>query len=268
MNRPFANNVTIVTGASRGIGKALAHQLADQGARLVLAARSPDALEGVAEACRALGNGTRAIAVPTDVTSEDACRRLVEATMEEFGRVDTLINNAGLSMFARFDQLDSMEPIETLMQVNYFGSVYCTHYALPHLVETRGRIVGVASLTGKTGVPTRTGYAATKHAMAGFFDSLRIELRRRDVSVTMVYPGFVDTGIRHLATGRGRGYKHGRKAGKIMSAEECARITLAAAARRKREVVMTFRAKWGQWLKLIAPGVIDRIAASAVGDEE
>jgi NAD(P)-dependent dehydrogenase (short-subunit alcohol dehydrogenase family) len=151
-----------------------------------------------AEECRAAGAaaGARAVAVPTDVAVEAECRALVERAVAEFGRLDALVCNAGVSMWARFDALADLRGLERIMQVNYFGAVYCTAAALPHLKRSRGRLVAVSSLTGKTGVPTRTGYAASKHAMAGFFDSLRIELaderRERDGGV----PGFVATGAR------------------------------------------------------------------------
>jgi short-subunit dehydrogenase len=258
---PFDENVVILTGASRGIGRELALQLAERGAWLTVAARNANELDEVAARCR--GRGGRAIAVPTDVAIEADCARLVQAAADEFGRVDTLINNAGISMLARFEALDDISPLERIMQVNYFGSVYCSHYAMPHLIAARGRLVAVSSLTGLTGVPTRTGYAASKHAVAGFFDSLRIELRRHDVSVTVAYPGFVDTGIRERAAGHGRG-RHDE--GRMMSAEKCAAVILDAAWLRRRQAVMTFRGKTGRWLKLLAPGLVDRIAARAVGE--
>ena len=170
----FRDNVVVVTGASAGIGAELARQLAAGGARLALAARDAARLEEVAAECRARGG--RALAVPTDVGEEAQCAALVERAVAEYGRLDTLVNNAGISMWARFDEITDLSIFERVMRVNYLGSVYCTHHALPHLKRSRGRIVGVSSLTGKTGVPTRSGYAASKHAMAGFFDSLRIEL--------------------------------------------------------------------------------------------
>jgi short-subunit dehydrogenase len=153
-----------------------------------------------------------------------------------------------------------------MMRVNYMGSVWCTHAALPHLKRSRGRIVGVSSLTGLTGVPTRSAYAASKHAMRGFFDAIRIELADEGISVTMIYPGFVSTGIRTRAYG-----PDGKPLvanpvheAEVMTPEECARLTVAAMAGRWREVVMTARAKVGQWIKLIAPGVVDRIARNAI----
>ena len=259
-----AYSTILITGASSGIGEALALGLAERGCRLALAARGADRLNAVASACRSLGADV--LTVPTDVSDEAQCRAFVGAAAERFGQVDALINNAGISMWARFDELDDLEPIRRIMAVNYLGAVYCTHTALDHLKASRGRIVNVASLTGKTGVPTRTGYAASKHAMAGFFDSLRIELSGTGVSVTTAFPGFVSTGVRRHAygpDGQPLGESPVDEAG-AMSPEKCARLILRAADRRKREVVMTPRGKVGVWMKLIAPGLVDRIAERAI----
>ena len=260
----FRENVCIITGASSGIGRELALQLAQQGAWLVLSARNEHRLEEVAHACRQLGG--KAIVVPADVSREADCKRLVASAVDRYGRIDTLVNNAGISMFARFEEVADMEILERIMAVNFFGSMYCTHYALPHLKQTKGRIVGVSSLTGKNGVPTRTAYAASKHAMAGFFDSLRIELQDSGVSVTMIYPGFVATEVRERAFGAdGKPMKKTTaREDKVMTAEACARLIIRAAARRRRELVMTARARIAQWLKLIAPSLVDRIARRAI----
>jgi short-subunit dehydrogenase len=260
----FRDNVVIITGASSGIGRELALQLAGQGAWLALAARNTERLEEVATRCRQ--RGAKALAVPTDVAGQAQCENLIKRTVAEYGRIDTLINNAGITMWAEFKEMQDLTPLEQIMQVNYFGSVYCTHYALPHLKKTRGRIVGISSLAGKMGIPTRSGYAASKHAMAGFFDTLRIEVQDDGISVTMIYPGFVGTEVRERAFGA-----DGQPLGdspvqedKVMTVETCARLIIKAAARRKREEVMTLRAKVGMWLKLIAPGIPDRIARRAI----
>ena len=261
---PFQNNAVILTGASRGIGREMAFQLADQGAWLALAAREAGALEEVAAECRR--RGARAVAIPADVGEEAQCAALVARAVEEFGRVDTLVNNAGIGMWARFDEVRDLSIFERILRVNYLGSVYCTWHALPHLKRTRGRIVGVSSLTGKTGVPTRSAYAASKHAMTGLFDSLRIELAGTGVTVTMVYPGFVATEIRERAfgaDGKPLGTSPVRES-EVMTAETCARLILEAAARRRRELVMTRRGKIGMWLKVLAPGLVDRIARRAI----
>jgi short-subunit dehydrogenase len=258
------DNVVVITGASKGIGAEMARQLAGQGALLALAARVVAALVGVGEGCRGLG--ARAVAIPADVAVEADCRRLVDAAVTTFGRIDTLVNNAGATMWARFEEVRDLSAFSQIMQVNYMGAVYCTHYALPELRKTRGRLAGIASLTGLTGVPTRSGYAASKHAMRGFFDSLRIELRGSGVTVTLVYPGFVATGIRENAIGR-----EGRPvpvdpvdARDVMSAQLCARLSIAAIASRRRELVMTALGKAGMWAKLLAPGLVDRMAERAV----
>ena len=257
-------DVVLITGASAGIGEALALQLAARGVRLALAARTAADLDRVADACRALG--ADALAVPTDVADEAACRAFVAQAAAHFGRVDALVNNAGISMWARVDELESLDGLRRIMDVNYFGAVSCTHAALPHLKESRGRIVNVNSLTGRTGVPTRSGYAASKHAMAGFFDSLRIELAGTGVTVTTAFPGFVSTGVRRHAVG-----PDGRPLGTspvqedtVMTPETCARIILKAADARRREVVMTARGKIGVWARLVVPGLVDRLAARAI----
>jgi short-subunit dehydrogenase len=260
----FHDNVTVITGASAGIGLEVAKQLAQQGAHLVLAARNPALLAEAAASCRALG--ARVIAVPTDVSDHDQCRALIDAAVAEFGRIDTLINNAGISMHARFDELHAIEAVARITAINFFGSVYCTWFALPHLKKSRGRIVAVSSLTGRHGVPTRTLYAGTKHAMAGFFDSLRIELKGEGVSVTVIYPGFVDTRIAERALGPDGKPLGTRPVVKnaIMTVEECARQTIDAAARRKREVIMTRRARIGMIFKALWPELVDRIAERGI----
>ena len=258
------DNVVVITGASKGIGAELALQLADRGAQLALAARNVEELEAVAAKCRA--KGAKTIAVKADVGVEADCKALMDATVTEFGRIDTLVNNAGATMWARFEDITDMSILQRIMQVNYMGAVYCTKHALPHLRDTKGLIVGISSLAGRTGVPTRTGYSAAKHAMAGFFDSLRIELDGTGVGVTMIYPGFVATGIRENATG-----PDGKpilvspvKEGEVMSVEDCARRIVGAMERREREVVMTARGKIGLFLKLFAPSLIDRMAKRAI----
>lgn len=260
----FKDNVVILTGASTGIGEAMAHELARQGAWLALAARNAAKLETVAEACRALGG--RALVVSTDVTDQEECRELVERTVAEYGRLDTLINNAGLSMWMKFEEVEDLSTLEYLTRVNYFGSMYCTYYALPHLKRTHGRIVAIASVAARTGIPTRTGYSASKHAMVGFFESLRIEVEDDGVSVTIAFPDFVASGMHTRSLGAdGKPLGHNPlQVDKIMTSEECARLTLEGAARRKRQVIMSNRSRFGQWLKLIAPGKVDEIAKRAI----
>lgn len=257
-----ANKTIILTGASAGIGKSLAISLAQQGANLVLAARDSTLLEEVVAHCVAAGG--RAIAVPTDVTQPEACQQLIEKAVTTFGQIDALVNNAGISMLTRFDQVTDLSIFERVMQVNYLGAVYCTHYALPYLKASRGLLVAISSLCGKTAVPTRTGYVASKHAMQGFFDTLRIELRGTGVDVLVVSPGFVATDIRERALGsdgQPLGQSPRDESRGNMAVEECVRQIVWAMERRKREQIMTLKGKVIPWAKLIVPGWVDRIAA-------
>jgi short-subunit dehydrogenase len=259
----FQDNVVVLTGASAGIGRALALQLADEGAQLVLAARNAERLEQVAELCRA--RGAQVELQPADVADEGQCRAVIDRAERAFGRVDTLINNAGVTMWARFEELQDLSMYEQLMRVNYLGAVDLTHHALPLLQRSHGRLVAISSVAGLTGVPTRSGYCASKHAMNGFFDTLRIELGGQ-VSVTVVYPDFVKSEIRERAFGPD-GAPLGQspvQEERVMSAEECARRTLDGVARRDRQVLMTLRSRVGVWARLLAPGLVDRIALRAI----
>lgn len=264
--------VTIITGASDGIGAEMARQLAARGggeAALVLAGRTQRKLDAVAEQCRA--HGARTLCVAMDVAQEAQCRSLVDQALQQFGRIDTLVNNAGMSAHALFEEVkaEDLHWYESLMRVNHWGAVWCTHAALPHLKAARGRIVAVNSLAGLVGVPGRTAYSATKFAMTGFFEALRIELKGAGVSVTTAYPGVVATRIRHRgynARGEPAGAS-GLKEDDAMPVEECARLIVDGMERRQREVVMTTRGKLGRLLKLLAPGVVEDMALKALKAE-
>lgn len=260
----YAGKVVVLTGASEGIGRALALRLARERARLVLAARNAARLNSLAEECRVLG--AQALVVPTDVSSREQCEALADAAFTHFGAIDVVVLNAGATMWSRLDELEDVGLLERLMRLNYLGAAWLTRRALPALVAARGRIVAVSSLTGLVGVPTRTGYAASKHAMIGFFDSLRIELADRGVSVTVVAPDFVRSEIHRRATGpdgKPLGTSPIRES-KIMGADECARIIAQAALARRRLVITSFRGRLMRWAKLIAPGLVDRLAARAI----
>ena len=264
-----SRRVIVVTGASDGIGAEMARQWAVGGAgvALMLAARSADKLEAVAAQCRALGAEARV--QRCDVSVQAECIALVEAAVTAFGRIDMLVNNAGMSAHARFDEVADLGWYETLMRTNHWSAVWCTHAALPHLKRSRGHIVATASLAGLVGVPGRTAYSATKFAMAGFFEALRTELAGDGISVTLAYPGVVATETRRRgfnAEGRAAGRSGLDEAG-AMRVETCARLIVEAAEARRREVVMTARGKVGRWLKLVVPGLVDRMAIAALGRE-
>lgn len=261
------NPAVLLTGASVGIGREMALKLADRrggGARLALAARDAAKLEEVAALCRE--RGSQAVVLPADVGVESDCERLVELAVERLGGLDLLILNAGQDMWARLDELEDASILERILRVNYLGPAWLTRFALPHLKASRGRIVVVSSLAGLTGVPTRTGYAASKHALHGFFDSLRIELAGSGVSVTLACPDFVLSEIHRRAFGPD-GKPLGTspmQEGRIMTAERCAGLILDAARRRRRMAILSLRGRLGRFVRLVAPGLIDRIAARAV----
>ena len=258
----FRGQVVIVTGASAGIGKALALQLARQGAKVTIAARRAERLEQVAAECRA--SGAEVLIAPTDVSDEAQCKALVEKTVAAFGRLEMLINNAGLAVTALFDELPDLNLFRHTVEVNFYGAVHCTYYALPYLKQTKGRIVAISSLGGKAAIPYNTSYCASKYGLHGFYDSLRMELSRSEVSVTVICPWWVATEF-HAAllnkdsvprgTARGQDYY----TSKTMSAERCAEITLRAANKRRREVLMG-PGRLAVWLKVLSPGFMDWLA--------
>ena len=260
MATTFRDHAVIITGASSGIGRALALQLAGEGAWLALAARNAERLEAVAAACRQRGG--RALALPTDVADEAQCRTLVERACKEYGCLDMLVNNAGMAVVARLDELPDLERFRQVMDVNFYGAVYCTYYALPHLKATRGRIVTISSLGGKLAIPYNASYVASKAALERFSDALRMELKASGVSVTVVCPSWVVTEFHERMMdrdGRPRG-PSGRAiyTEKMMTAEQCASIVLAAARQRKREVVMR-PGPLALWVKMLAPGLVDKV---------
>ena len=264
--------VVIITGASDGIGAEMARQLAQRhGAKLglVLAARSLQGLESTAAHCRALG--AHCLVVPTDVAQQDQCRALIKESLDYFGHLDTLVNNAGVSAQALLAdvQADDLHWYQNLMQINLWGSVWCTHAALPYLKARKGRIVAVSSLAGLIGVPGRTAYSATKFAMTGFFEALRAELVSAGVSVTIAFPGVVLTRIRYHglnAKGEAAG-SSGLREDNGMRVDHCVRLIIEGMQARKREVVMTTAGKIGRFIKLIAPGIVERMAMNALKDE-
>jgi short-subunit dehydrogenase len=263
----FANKTVLLTGASDGIGAEIARQLAPEKPRLVLAARSEERLNEVAYRCRKAGADV--LVVPTDVADRQRCERLVAQALERFGGIDVLVNNAGLSMHARFDEITDLGAFDTLMAVNFFGAMWCTHAALPALKQARGLVVGMSSLAGRTGVPARTAYCASKFAMSGFFEALRIELAQSGVDVTMIFPGVVATAIRRngLDASGHRAGKSGLDESGAMSVERCATLAIAGMRARRREVIMTTQGRLGLKLKAFAPQVIDRLALKALAKD-
>lgn len=259
MDKPFRDQSVLIIGASLGIGRTLALQLAAQGAQLVLASRNLQKLEEVKTLCSERGSSVQVI--PTDVTDRQACQNLVKGALDACSRLDMLVYSAGIGMRFNFEETQDVNILEQVMQVNFWGFVYCMHEALPYLKNTRGRVVALSSLGGKFPTPHGTMYAASKHAMAGFCDTLRIELKDSGVSITVVYPEWVETGISSRAVdkiGNPVGTMISQERGS-MSVEKCAAKILQAAAVRKREVIW-LHGRLGMWLYLISPPAVDQVA--------
>jgi len=264
----FNNKRIVITGASSGIGKEMAIQLSQQECRLTLAARSADRLAEVAHLCHE--NGAQAIHVPTDVSDANQCQNLIQESVNYFGGMDMLINNAGYSMWAKFEDIARIEIGEQLFKVKFFGSVYCTYAALPFLKASKGQILTIASITGKIGVPSRTYYSAANHALTGFFDALRGEVKNDDVAITLAYPGYIATPIRENAI-NSDGKPHGKthiEESKAMPVDICVRQIIEAAGLKKRDVFLTFKDKMGTWLKLVSPSLLDYIARKQVSFDQ
>jgi NAD(P)-dependent dehydrogenase (short-subunit alcohol dehydrogenase family) len=234
---PLQGKVVLITGGSSGIGRATALRLARHGARVAVAARTAADLERTAAEMTALG--AEALAVPTDVTDADQCRRAVETVAAHFGRLDVLICSAGLSMRAAFADSDPAA-LERVMRVNFFGTTYCTLFAVPHVRKTRGSLVAISSLTGKRGTPSYAIYGASKFAVQGLYQSLRLELAPSGVHVGVVVPGFVDTPLRDRVLGPdGRPYAQPPPPPfRVWPVEKCVDRIVRLIIRRRAEVLL------------------------------
>jgi short-subunit dehydrogenase len=255
----FKNKVIIITGASSGIGRACAVELAKRGASLVLAARQYVTLCELT-AMLEKEYGIKAVAVQADVSNEADCKHLITQALLTFSKIDVLINNAGLSMRALFNDLD-LSVLKNLMDVNFWGTVYCTKFALPEILKTKGTIVGVSSIAGYRGLPGRTGYSASKFAMNGFMEALRTELLKTGVNVMVACPGFTTSNIRVAALAE-NGQAHGETSmeeGKMMSPEEVAEAIVNGIIARKRTLIMTGQGKLTVWLNKLLPALADNL---------
>lgn len=258
MKNIFKDRVVIVTGASSGIGEAVAREFARHGSRVVLAARSEARMVELVREFESMGS--EAICVVCDVSVEDDCKRLIEKTVERFGTIDFLINNAGVSMRAAFDDVE-IKVLRRLMEVNFWGTVYCTKYALPYLVERKGSLVGISSVAGFHGLPGRTGYSASKFAMHGLLETIRIENLKRGLHVMVLAPGFTATEIRKHAL-QFNGSEQGespRDEKKLKSPEFVAKWVLKGIRKKKRNKLLTWEGKLTALFQRILPGFVDRV---------
>jgi NAD(P)-dependent dehydrogenase (short-subunit alcohol dehydrogenase family) len=254
----FTNKTVIVTGASSGIGEALAREFAARGARVVLGARSIQKLQLIAGEIR--DRGGEAVYCAVDVTQPEECRELIDTAVREFGGVDVLVCNAGLSMRALFDDVD-LDVLHRLMDVNFWGTVNCCKYALPYLQASKGSVVGVSSVAGLHGLPGRTGYSASKYAMTGFLETLRIENLKKGLHVMIACPGFTASNVRFAAL-TADGSQQGetpRNEAKMMTAAEVGRIIARDVLRRKRLCLMEAEGRATHFVKKFAPAFLDRM---------
>lgn len=266
--KSFQYKTVIVTGASSGIGRACALEFASRGANVVLAARQYSVL------CE-LGSqlekdfGVQTLSVNCDVSKESDCRELIEASLKKFGKIDVLINNAGISMRALFQQLD-LSVLKRLMDVNFWGTVYCSKYALDSLLQTKGSLVSVSSIAGYRGLPGRTGYSASKFAIHGFMESLRVENLKNGLHVMIACPGFTASNIRNTALDIA-GQQHGETSmdeAKMMTAEEVAFRIAQGVLHRKRSLVMTGQGKLAVLMNKIVPAWVDKKVYSLFAKEK
>jgi len=256
MSSFFNNKVVAITGGTDGIGKALVDVMIKNGAKVATCARNHDKIYGLqVEYPNVLLH-----AMVCDVSKEQDCRRFIESTIETFGGIDILINNAGVSMHALVNDVD-VDVIRKVMDINFYGSVYCTKFALPSLLERQGVIVGVSSIAGYRGLPGRSGYSASKFAVNGWLEAVRTEVMDDGVNVMWVCPGFTKSNIRNAALnskGQSQGESPLREA-TLMKPETCAQHIIKAVAKRKRTLVLTFDGKQTVFVNKFFPSLADRL---------
>jgi short-subunit dehydrogenase len=258
MKHLFKDKVVVVTGASSGIGEAIAREFAKNGSKVVLAARSEESLKTITN--EIIAENGEAIYIKTDVSVEQDCKHLIEKTIEKYSTINILVNNAGVSMRASFIDVE-IEVLHRLMNVNFWGTVYCTKYALPYLIEQKGSLVGVSSVAGFHGLPGRTGYSASKFAIHGFLETIRIENLKKGLHVMIIAPGFTSTDIRkHALTAKGK--EQGESPldeHSLMSPEYVAKWVLKGIRKKKRNKLLTWDGRLTALFQRIVPTLVDRL---------
>ena len=266
MGHFLEDKIVVVTGASSGIGEAMAREYAKMGAKVVMAARREEELQRIANDIRMAGG--KVVYRACDVTKEEECKHLIEVAVSEFGGIDIMICNAGLSMRALFDECD-LSVLHRLMDVNFWGTVNCTKYALPYLQQSKGSLVGISSVAGIHGLPGRTGYSASKYAMTGFLDTIRVENLKKGVHVMTACPGFTASNVRFSAL-TADGTQQGetpRNESKMMTPVEVAHIVAKGIKRRKRLCLMEWEGRGTHILKKFFPGLVDRLFYAVMAKE-
>jgi len=248
--------VVVITGGSDGIGKALVELYLNKGAKVATCARNYEKLYQLQSA----HTGKPLFIHATDVSKETDCRGFMDAVIKEFGTIDILINNAGVSMRALVQDVD-LDTIRRVMDINFWGTVYCTKFALEYIVQNKGTIVGVSSIAGYRGLPGRSGYSASKYAVNGWLEALRTELLESGTNVMWVCPGFTSSNIRNAAL-NSKGESQGESPmdeGAMMSSDECAVHIADAIEKRKRTLVLTFTGKRAVFMNKFFPSLADKL---------
>lgn len=252
----FQNKVVVITGGSEGIGKALVTLFLDAGAKVATCGRNYDKLYQLQSA----NSGKPLVIFTADVSKEQDCINFIQVVIKQFGTIDILINNAGVSMRSLVEDA-SFDTIRKVMDINFWGTVYCTKLGMPYILKNNGTIVGVSSIAGYRGLPGRSGYSASKYAVTGWLESLRTELLDSGTNVMWVCPGFTTSNIRNAALDKS-GIPNGESKmdeDQMMSAEECAAHIAKAIEKRKRTLVLTFTGKRTVLLNRFFPSWADRL---------
>jgi dehydrogenase/reductase SDR family member 7B len=261
------DKVVIITGASSGIGKALAFSFGREGAKIVITGRKKEPLMQVSDELSKVGIDN--LPIVSDVSIEADNQDVINKTLEKYGKIDILINNAGISMRSMFEDCE-VDVIKKVMDINFYGTVYATKYALPHIKKTKGSIVGISSIAGYRGLPVRSGYSASKFAMNGFLEALRTELLHTGVHVLTACPGFTQSNIRVASLGSDGNLKGEsmRDEGNMMTSEEVAERILKAVKNRDRDMVLTLQGKLVVFLNKWLPKLTDKITFNTLAKEK
>ncbi len=269
MTDSFREKTVIITGASSGLGATLAEEFSKRGARLVLFARTEQKLKETADLCQ--NSGSSPLIVTGDVTDPRDCEKLIEKAVANYGDVDYFVANAGVSMWAKFEDVKDISIFGRIMETNYLGTVHSVYYALPYLKKSKGMIVAISSIQGKIGVPLHTGYVASKHALQGFLASLRAEISGSGVHVLTVLPHWMrGTHLRKNALGKdgfpiGESKRHSKES---ISLQECAAAIIKAMNKRKTELVIPPKLKLLPWLNLINPKIVNFLVKGEMERQE